>query len=213
MTLAASTLDASLDAAFAAHTADPFGLSGAHLAAYSFRFDTAAAVADDLDLAPRGDVWTLAETFAEITRRDARLSATSRGLRLAHAHRLPDLARAVALHADALTMWVRVGLDRDAPARLSARYVPFGAAAWDEPTRLHAAWFVRRFEAPAGPLALRPGVSVTDVAAFRASVVGRLAAGPGAAGAPGLRTDLAALFARYAAVPAEAPAPAYARAA
>lgn len=210
MTLAAL----SLDIASAAHAADPFGTSGVHLSGYSFRFDAAAAVPDETkDAHPRGDVWTLTETFAEIARRDARLHVGSRGLRVAHAHRLPDLARAVAHHADTLAMWVRLGLDADAATRLGTRYVPFGAAAWDESTRLHAAWFVRRFSAPQGPLALRPGIAVTDLAAFRASVAGRLAAGPDAAGAASLRADLSALFAQYAAVPAEAPAHSYARAA
>lgn len=202
-----------LDAASAAHAADPFGTRGAHLAGYSFHFDSAAAAAEALDVQPRATEWTLAVTFAEIARRDARLRLGSGGLRLAHAHRLPDLARAVARHAEALSLYVRLGLDRDAPARLGPRYVPFGAPAWDEPTRLHAAWFVRNFEAPAGRVELRPGVSITDRSAFRASVAGRLAAGPDAAGADGLRSDLEALFERYAFAPVAVPQPAFARAA
>ena len=201
---------AALDAALAAHSADPLGRSGAHLAGYSFRFDTTAAQPDEATMLPTDRPWTLAETFAEIRRRDAHLRLGSGGVRLVHAHRLPDLARAVQRHAGPLTVWLRLGLDRDAEQR-----VPFGATAWDEPTRLHAAWFVRLFEASSGRIPLRPGVAVTDLGAFRASVAGRLAAGPTAAGADGLRSDLAALYGQFASATERlaAPVPAYARAA
>jgi hypothetical protein len=190
----------SLDTAAAAHDADPAGRSGAHLAGYSFRFDSAAVQPDEAPVAPVGREWTLGETLAEVARRDATLRLGSGGVRLAHAHRLPDLARAVARHAGPLAVWLRLGLDRDATQRVpltSSSPVGFGATAWDAVTRLHAAWFVRLFEAPPGRLALRPGVSVTDLAAFRASVAGRLAAGPDAAGADGLRADLGALYERF----------------
>ena len=209
--LAALDTDA-LDAASAAHRADPFGTSGAHLADYSFRFDTAAE--DEVAApAPQG-AFSLAETFAEIARRGARLNVGSGGVRLAHAHRMPDLGRAVRRHADALALWVSLGLDAEAPARLGARYVPFGAPAWDEPTRLHAAWFALRFE-PSQRLELRPGVTVTDLPVFRTSVAQRLAAGPDAPGAGSLRADLSTLFERhaFAEVPAPAEAPTFARAA
>lgn len=191
-----------LDAASAAHDADPFGRSSAHLAGYSFRFDTAAAVLDEAPAPPAGRDWSLAETFGEIARRGARLRLGSGGVRLTHAHRLPDLARAVARHAGPLAVWLRLGLDRDAAQRVpltSSSPVGFGATAWDSVTRLHAAWFVRLFDAPPGRLPLRPGVSITDFPTFRASVAGRLAAGPDAAGADGLRADLAALYDRFAA--------------
>lgn len=193
--------DARLDAAFAAHDADPFADTGAHLARHSFRFDTAAAALDEVDLdpaaaSPSGREWTLAETLAGIARRGATVRLGSGGVRLTHAHRLPDLARAVARHAGPLTVWVRLGLDAADTASRGAQ-VPFGATAWDAVTRLHAAWFVRLFDAPAGRIALRPGISITDIGAFRTSVAGRLAAGPDAAGADGLRSDLAALYARF----------------
>ncbi len=199
-----------LDAALAAQSADPFGQSSVHLAGYSFRFDTAAAEPDEALAPPAGRAWSLVETFTEIRRRDAHLRLGSSGVRLAHAHRLPDLARAVARHAGPLTVWLRLGLDRD-----SAQRVPFGATAWDDATRLHAAWFVRLFDAPPGRIPLRPGVAVTDLGAFRASVAGRLAAGPSAAGADGLRSDLAALYGQFASAAERlaVPAPAYARAA
>ncbi len=207
MSLAASR---TLDAAFAAHSASPFARSGAHLAGYSFRFDSAAATTADTAGPPAGPEWTLAETLAEIERRGARLRLGSGGVRLVHAHRLVDLARAVARHEESLAVWVRLGLDRD-----DATGVPFGATAWDAPTRLHAAWFVRLFDAPAGRLPLRPGVTVTDLAAFRASVAGRLAAGPDSAGADGLRADLGALYERYGreGLQATVPTPVRARAA
>ena len=197
----------SLDTAAAAHDADPAGRSGAHLAGYSFRVDSADVQPEEAPAAPAGREWTLGETLAEVARRDATLRLGSGGVRLAHAHRLPDLARAVARHAGPLAVWLRLGLDRDATQR-----VPFGATAWDAVTRLHAAWFVRLFEAPPGRLALRPGVSVTDLAAFRASVAGRLAAGPDAAGADGLRADLGALYERFGAAAERAGVPDVARA-
>ena len=191
--------DARLDAARAAHDADPFGRHGAHLAGYSFRFDTAAvSEPDDAVTDASARTWTLGETLAELQRRGATLRLGSTGLRLAHAHRLPDLSRAVARHAGPLTTWVRLGLDRETagpPAGL--RVVPFGATAWDDVTRLHAAWFVRLFDAPVRRIALRPGVAITDLPAFRASVAGRLAAGPDAAGADGLRADLRDLYAQF----------------
>ena len=198
--------DARLDAAFAAHDADPLGTGAAHLAGYSFRFDADAEEVDTATAVP-GRAWTLAETLADIRRRGAVLRMGSTGVRLAHAHRLPDLARAVARHEAALRTWVRLDIDASAPQTSGLRAVPFGATAWDDATRLYAAWFVRLFVPPAGRLALRPGVAVTDLGALRASVAGRLAAGPDAAGADGLRTDLAALYAQYGAeeIMAEAP--------
>ena len=209
--------DFRLAAAFSAHDADPFGTARAHLAGHSFRFDTSAVVTVETAASPAGRERTLAETLADIARRGATLRLGSGGVRLAHAHRLPDLARAVTLHAGPLTVWVRLGLHRDvdgAVPRDGAVRVPFGAAAWDAVTRLHAAWFVRLFDAPVGRIALRPGVAITDLDAFRASVAGRLAAGPDAAGADGLRSDLASLYARFgadaerAAVPARVAIPA-----
>lgn len=188
--------DSRLDAAFAAHDADPLGTGAVHLAGYSFRFDSDAAEVDVAPPAPGRDR-TLAETLADIRRRGAVLRVGSAGVRLAHAHRLPDLARAVARHEAALRTWLRLDIDATAPQTSGLRAVPFGATAWDDATRLHAAWFVRLFVPPAGCLALRPGVAVTDLAAFRASVAGRLAAGPDASGADGLRADLASLYAQH----------------
>lgn len=196
--------DARLDAARAAHDADPFGRDRAHLAEYSFRFDTAAVHEDDSTAADEpARTWTLGETLAEIRRRGAGLRLGSAGPRLAHAHRMPELARAVQRHAGPLTTWVRLGLDREdgIPAsgafQAGLRAVPFGATAWDDTTRLHAAWFVRLFEAPGGRIELRPGVAISDLETFRASVAGRLAAGPESAGAGGLRADLADLYAQF----------------
>ncbi len=194
--------DARLDAAFAAHDADPLGTDGAHLAGYSFRFDTDAEVDTESSAPASTRDWSLAETLAEVRRRGATLRLGSLGVRLSHANRLPALARAVARHDAALCVWVTLDIDAVAPARGGLRAVPFGATAWDDATRLHAAWFVRLFTPPTARITLRPGVAVTDLAAFRASVAGRLAAGPDAAGADGLRTDLAALFERFAAEPA-----------
>lgn len=190
--------DARLDAATAAHDADPFGCRGAHLTEYTFRFDTEAVHEADAPTEAPARTWSLNDTLDEIRRRGATLNLGSAGLRLAHAHRLPELARAVATHAGALTTWVRLGLDREAaPTASGLRRVPFGATEWDEATRLRAAWLVRMFKAPGGTLALRPGVAITDIGTFRASVAGRLAAGPASAGADGLRADLGDLYAQF----------------
>lgn len=199
-----------LDAAAAAHSSAPFDRTGAHLAGYSFQFDCAQAETADASGPPAGTEWTLPETLAEIERRGAQLRLGSGGVRLVHAHRLPGLARAVALHEADLAVWIRLGLDRG-----DARLVPFGATAWDATTRLHAAWFVCLFEVQPGRVPLRPGVMITDMHAFRESVAGRLAVGPDAAGADGLRADLAALYERFGreAGQTAVPAPARARAA
>lgn len=194
--------DPRLDAARTAHDADPLGRDRAHLADYSFRFDSAAVCEPDTEPteAP-ARTWTLNETLVEIRRRGAGLRLGSTGPRLVHAHRLPELARAVKRHAGPLTTWVRLGLDREdgvPAARASGlRAVPFGATDWDDATRLRAAWFVRLFEAPGERIALRPGIAITDLTVFRASVAGRLAAGPASAGADGLRADLADLYAQF----------------
>ncbi len=190
--------DSRLAAASAAHDADPFGRDCAHLAEYSFQFDT-AAVCEPSVVEKDVLAWTLADTLAELRHRGAGLHLSSVGLRLAHAHRLPNLAHAVQRHAGPLTTWVRLGLDREhsVPRTVGMRVVPFGATDWDEVTRLHAAWFVRMFEAPDGRTMLRPGVTITDWSVFRASVAGRLAAGPSSAGADGLRGDLGDLYAQF----------------
>lgn len=138
---------------------------------------------------------SLAHTLDEIGRRGATLVASSRGLRLIHAHRLPALSDAVAAHEAALGVWLAL---RDAP-------VPSGFAAdeWDAATRLHARWFALAFEMPALPLALRPGERIRDAAAFRRGVAARLSAGPAAPGADRLREDLSQLFERYAVADAD----------
>lgn len=165
----------------------------AHLADYAFHFDTAEAVR----LAPSRPhphaEWTLRETLDELAYRDAELTLASSGVKLRHAHRMPHVAQNVARHADALAAGLRLGdaVDTVAPG-------------WDAATRLYAAWFMRDF-APAGPLSLAPGVTVTDLPRYRRAVADRLALGPAAAGADALGATLADLFERFGnkAAPAE----------
>ena len=162
------------------HDRQPDSESGRHLAGYSFRFDAAAAALQALPEGGRD--WTLAQTLAELRRRGTTVAVTSRGLRVAHAHRVPQLAEAVGRHERGVRAWVELG-GRAAP--------PLG---WDDETDLLVRWLDAR-PAPPGVVALRPGVSVTDWPRFRASVAGRFAEGPGAPCADGLRRDLRDLFA------------------
>ena len=118
--------------------------------------------------------WTLAQTVAELRRRNTRVDVGSRGLRVRHAHRVPQLAVAVARHERAVAAWLALG---------PASAPPLG---WDDETDLLVRW-LDALPRPAGPVALRPGVEVTDWARFQASVAGRYAEGPGAPSAEGLR--------------------------
>ena len=169
-----------IDRALRVHAERPDARDAAHLADYSFRFDRVAA--ERAALPDRGRDWTLAQTLAELRRRAATVTPTSRGLRLAHAHRMPELAEAVGRHHRAVRAWLDLG-GRAAPA-----------LGWDDETDFLARWFDAR-PAPDGPVALRPGVAVTDWPRFGASVADRFAAGPSAPCADGLRRDLRDLFA------------------
>lgn len=157
----------------------------AHLADYSFRFDAAAPRPAVDRPTGSGEAWTLAQTLQEIRYRNARLVRTTRGLRVRHAHRMLELSAAVRRHAEAVGLWL--DLDQPAPAH-----------GWDDEVALQAAWLRARLAAPRTPLVLRPGVSVTDWPTFRGSVEGRLAEGPDAPCAEGLRRDLRDLYERYA---------------
>lgn len=179
---------AAIDRAVAAHDADPHSESGRALAGLPLRFGAPAPEAPSRPEA--GGDWTLAETLGEIERRGARLVMTSRGLRVRHAHRLRDVARNAARHERALAVWLDLKGEA-APA-------PFDARTWDPAVRLQAAWFALRFEAPPTPFALRPGERCVDASLLRAGMAGRLAAGPLAASADRLRSELGSLFERYA---------------
>ena len=183
-----SPLDRVLDRAVAAHNADPHRADGRALAGLPLRFGPPTPEAPAQPAA--GADWTLAETLGEIERRGVRLVMSSRGLRVRHAHRLPDVARNAAHHEAALALWLSLR-QRPAPA-------PFDAREWDPAVRLHAAWFALCFEAPPTPFALRPGETVVDASLLRAGLAGRLAAGPLAPSAVRLRSELSALFERYA---------------
>ena len=146
-----------------------------HLAGYSFRFDPSAPERP-ADLPATAADWTAAQTLGELRRRGARVDRSSRGLRLRHAHRLPQLAEAIAQHERLVSTWV--DLNPAAP--------PHG---WDEETGVLLR-YVRGLEVPKAPLSLRPGVSVTDWERFLDSVEGRFEQGPAAPCAEGLRRDL-----------------------
>lgn len=181
-----------------------------HLAEYSFRFasEDVEPLAELVEVPTDSAAWSLAHTLAEVRRRGAVLTRASRGVKLRHGHRLPALAAAVRQHEPALVTW----LDLGGPDAAAPR--PFDAVAWDDEVRLHAVWFSHVAVDLPVPFPLRPGVVIADASLFRASVAGRLAAGPDAPSAPGLRSDLAALFAaRIETVPAAPAWPPVAKAA
>lgn len=156
-----------------------------HLAEYSFQFDEAAVRPAHPVGRPRdGERWTLAQTLQEIRLRRTEVVEAVGGLRVRHAHRLPALVAAVREHERAVRLWLRLGAG--APAR-----------GWDDETWLQWTW-LRSGHGPAVPVELRPGVSVTDWDRFVTSVADRVAAGPDAPTAEGLRRDLSDLFAGHA---------------
>lgn len=165
--------------ALQAYTEAPASRSASHLADYSFRFDTAAAAVPSLP--DDAGEWTLAQTLAELRRRRTTVERTSRGLRVRHAHRVPQLAEAVGRHERGVSAWLDLG-GATAPA-----------LGWDDETDLLVRWLDAQ-SVPSGPVALRPGVSVTDWPRFAESVSGRFAEGPDAPCADGLRRDLRDLF-------------------
>ena len=173
-----------------AFESDPASRSRAHLSEYSFRFEPDAPPA----AVPRpaeGEAWTLAQTLQEIRVRDLEVARTTRGLRVRHGWRMPDVVRAVAEHERAVTVWLRLG----SPAPLPG---------WDDAMALWVSW-LEGFR-PTAPVELHPGVTVTDWGRYVSSVTGRYQAGPDVAGAEPLRLDLEALFARFAVAPAPAAA-------
>ncbi|MEM7788782.1 MAG: hypothetical protein AAF594_13760 [Bacteroidota bacterium] len=183
-----------LQAALVAHEAAPASRTRAHLADYSFRFDTEAAEPYAVPR-PQGEApWTLAQTLQEIRIRGASVIETSGGLRLQHAHLLPELAAAIRRHELQVRLWFALGLDGAAPSN-----------GWDDEVALHAGWLALRFDPGREAVPLRPGVAVTDWSRFVASVHDRLGAGPEAPCAPGLRRDLADLFSRHAVLDAPQP--------
>ena len=156
-----------------------------HLAEYSFQFDEAAVrPAHPVERPRDGERWTLAQTLQEVRLRRSEVVDAVGGLRVRHAHRLPALAVAVREHEGAVRLWLRLGAG--APAR-----------GWDDETWLRWTW-LRSGHGPGAPAALRPGVSVTDWDQFVTSVADRIAAGPDAPCAEGLRRDLGDLFAAHA---------------
>ena len=162
-----------------------------HLAEHSFQFDVEAARPPHPVQRPRdGERWTLAQTLQEVRLRGVEVIEAVGGLRVRHAHRLPALVAAVREHERAVRLWVRLGAG--APAR-----------GWDDETWLRWTW-LRSGPDVTVPAALRPGVAVTDWERFVVSVADRIAAGPEAPCADGLRRDLADLFAAHAALDAPA---------
>ena len=175
-----------LQRALSAHEATPTSRTAAHLADAPFRFGPPETHAP---LTPRpmgpGTDWTLAETLRELRLRGAKVVETTLGLRVRHAHRMPEVAAAVRTHADAVRLWLRLG--RPAPE-----------AGWDDVVTLQAAWRRERFAHPLAPVALRTGVTVADWPRFVAHLEAAYAGGPTGPLADAVRRDLGDLFARYA---------------
>lgn len=169
--------------------APPPGRHAEHLAEYSFQFDAEAVRPPHPTQRPRdGERWTLGQTLQEIRLRSITVVEAVGGLRVRHAHRLPALAAAVREHERGVRLWLRLGAG--APAR-----------GWEDELWLQWTW-LRSGPAPPVPVTLRPGVAVTDWDRFVLSVADRVAAGPNAPTADGLRRDLGDLFASHAALDA-----------
>lgn len=182
-----------VEAAVSAFESTPASRAAEHLAEYSFRFEPSALSPYAVPRPGSDEPWTLAQTLQEIRLRGVTLTNTSRGLRVRHAHRLGALAVAVRRHEPAVRLWLSLGGNAGAPPR-----------GWDDEADLHLRWLTARFEPGREPVALRPGVSVTDWPRFAASVHDRAEAGPDAPTAASLRRDLADLFAHYAVLDAPA---------
>ena len=175
-----------LQRALSAHEATPTSRTAAHLADAPFRFGPPEHHAQPV---PRpegpGAHWTPAETLCELRIRGAKVVETTLGLRVRHAHRLPEVAAAVRAHADTVRLWLRLG--RPAPE-----------AGWDDGVALQAAWRRERFAAPLAPVALREGVTVADWPRFVGQLEAAYAEGPTGPLADAVRRDLGDLFDRYA---------------
>ncbi|GAB5535689.1 MAG: hypothetical protein Rubg2KO_19380 [Rubricoccaceae bacterium] len=122
--------------------------------------------------------------------RGAGVIETRSGLRLCHAHRRPELAKALPFFSNEVRMWIELGLTQ--------RPVDTALRGWPHRMRLYVAWLDAVLLPSGSDIAIRPGEKVVNRAAFRASIQGRLWAGPTSPAAGPLLTDLAALFRRYA---------------
>ena len=125
-----------LQRALSAHEATPTSRTAAHLADAPFRFGPPEHHAQPV---PRpegpGAHWTPAETLCELRLRGVKVVETTLGLRVRHAHRLPEVAAAVRAHADVVRLWLRLGRPAQPPDRDqrrdqlgSGRMVPEGHA-------------------------------------------------------------------------------------
>ena len=157
-----------------------------HLADVPFRFGPEAPVA--APARPGADEDASLDRVLDALSRGAAVVETTAGLRLQHANRRPALARAVAEYARHVRAWNELALTGRGPDR--------ALDAWPTRLRLYVEWLDRVVLPSADPIAIRPGVCVTDRIAFRRAVQDRIALGPASASADGLLADLRALFER-----------------
>lgn len=186
------TLPPVLDRSLSAHESDPTSRSASHLADAPFRFGPdAPQVAAPRPTGPGAD-WSLAETLCELRLRNAQVAVSTVGLRVRHAHRMPEVAAAVQAHAAPVRLWLDLG--RPAPE-----------AGWDDETALRASWLRTQFGTPAEPTMLRPGVTVSNWPRFASGLESALSKGPTGPLADSARRDLGDLFTRYALAEARPP--------
>jgi len=122
--------------------------------------------------------------------RGAGVIETRSGLRLCHAHRRPELAKALPFFSNEVRTWIELGL--------TTRPIETALRGWPHRARLYIAWLDAVLLPSNADIEVRPGERVVNRAAFRASVQGRLWAGPASPAAAPLMADLTALFRRYA---------------
>ena len=135
------------------------------------------------------EVWTLDDVLAALAR-GAGVIETRSGLRLCHAHLRPGLAEALSVYTSEVRAW----LDLD----LTSKPVAPALRGWPPQARLYVAWLDAVLLPSRLDLQIRPGERVANRDAFRASIEGRLWAGPSSPVAGPLLLDLAILFERYA---------------
>ena len=156
-----------------------------HLCDVPFRFGPEAPAPSPARPAASEAEASLDDVLAALAR-GAVAFETNAGLRLRHANRRPALARAVSRHARHVRAWNELAL--------SGRGADRTLDAWPTRVRLYLEWLDRVVLPSRTEIDVRPGVRVTDRAAFRRAIQERIELGPESASAAGLMSDLKALF-------------------
>ncbi|MEO0559422.1 MAG: hypothetical protein AAF170_14695 [Bacteroidota bacterium] len=160
-----------------------------HLCDVAFRSAPPESPAPPSAAPPDHGAWTAEDVLGALAR-GAGVIETRAGLRLCHAHRRPELAKALPFFSTDVRMWLELGLTR--------RPLETALRGWPHRMRLYVAWLDEVLLPSGRDIEIRPGERVVNRDAFRASIQGRLWAGPTSPTAAPLLADLSALFRRYA---------------